>query len=90
MNNLFGGINLDHLHLQREDHTALIDSLPEMTVDENSKLPKDKNECIICMSSFQINEKVKIMPCTHFFHTDCIRQWFRENDSCPICKNVVN
>ena len=30
------------------------------------------------------------MPCTHFFHTDCIKEWFKLNYSCPICKSIVD
>lgn len=90
MQDLFRGIDLAHMHFHGEDHTALIDALPEMIIDEKSKLPKEKNECMICMCNFQLTDKVKIMPCTHFFHTDCIREWFKENDTCPICKNIVS
>lgn len=77
-------------HNHEVDHTNLIEELPEIVVSENSKIPKDKNECMICMSSFELNEKVKIMPCTHFFHTDCIKKWFEANDTCPICKSRVD
>ncbi len=90
MQQLFRGINLDGMHFHGVDYTRLIDDLPEMIVNENSKIPQDKNECMICMSTFQITEKVKIMPCTHFFHTDCIREWFKSNDTCPICKYSVS
>lgn len=90
MQTILRGIDLGTLHGHHADYTQLIDELPEMTVDEKSKIPQDKNECMICMSNFQMNEKVKIMPCTHFFHTACIREWFKNNDTCPICKYSVS
>jgi E3 ubiquitin-protein ligase RNF115/126 len=90
MQSVLRGVDITNLHSHHADHTQLIDELPEMTVDEKSKIPDDKLECMICMSNFQIGEKVKIMPCTHFFHTGCIREWFKANDTCPICKHSVS
>ena len=92
MQNIFRGIDLENImennadSVHHADYTLLINELPEMTVNENTKIPEDKTECMICLSNFQLNEKVKIMPCTHFFHTGCITQWFKNNDTCPICK----
>lgn len=86
MHSILRGFDFGSLNQHHGDFTQLIDELPEMTVDEKSKIPQDKNECMICMSDFQLKEKLKIMPCTHFFHTDCIREWFKNNDTCPICK----
>jgi hypothetical protein len=90
MQNFFQGIDSGNINSRHADYRQLIDELPEMTVDEKSKSPQDKNECMICMSNFTIGEKVKIMPCTHFFHTACIREWFKANDTCPICKYSVS
>lgn len=35
------------------------------------------------------NEKVKVLPCDHFFHIDCIVPWFKEQKTCPICGSHV-
>lgn len=39
--------------------------------------------CSICL--VQISSKGSTLPCTHSFHTTCIRTWFRRRQSCPYC-----
>ncbi len=47
------------------------------------------SECIICMENFQ-NDKYTIrLECKHFFHKECVVQWFTKNASCPICRRKV-
>lgn len=41
--------------------------------------------CVICLSSYEENEKLKKLPCKHHFHADCIDEWIRVNRSCPLC-----
>jgi hypothetical protein len=48
---------------------------------------KFKNEeCCICCCHFQINDYRKYLQCNHFFHSNCINNWFEINASCPICR----
>ena len=67
-----------------------ISALPEMTIGDLSKIPADKKDCIICLCNFELNEKAIILPCTHIFHSECIKSWFQNQDTCPICKIKIN
>ncbi|KAL6003302.1 hypothetical protein ACLOJK_023525 [Asimina triloba] len=52
-------------------------------------LHKSSNEaqCSICLSSFQEEEKVKLLPnCNHGFHPECVDMWLRTHSSCPLCR----
>ena len=64
-----------------------IDNLP------NKRFKKEKNrefyQCIICMEEFQEKEKVKVLPCAHIFHINCIKQWLLKQKSCPFCKSEI-
>lgn len=41
--------------------------------------------CTICLE--EMNEKnVRYLPCCHGFHTKCIDEWLKTNDSCPECR----
>jgi E3 ubiquitin-protein ligase RNF13 len=43
--------------------------------------------CAICFDDFQVGEKVKLLPCGHAFHGDCIDPWIDDHsDLCPMCK----
>jgi len=44
-------------------------------------------ECAICLEEFQVNEGVANLPCNHLFHIACVQEWFKNNTTCPICRN---
>ncbi|KAK7305429.1 hypothetical protein VNO77_43335 [Canavalia gladiata] len=47
----------------------------------------DKNECCICLSLFQENEKLKVLTeCQHAYHSECLDMWFSAHPSCPLCR----
>jgi hypothetical protein len=69
---------------------AIINLLPEIVIEDINKLPTEKRDCIICLNKFEVNEKVLILPCTHIYHKTCINDWFKSQDTCPICKFKIN
>ena len=45
-----------------------------------------KDLCIVCQHPYKTNQIIRVLPCTHTFHTKCIDKWFMNgNISCPIC-----
>jgi len=48
------------------------------------------NSCPICIENFEEQTKIKLLPCDHGFHKDCIGPWIADHsDSCPICRQTV-
>jgi hypothetical protein len=46
--------------------------------------------CVICLEDFEAGSQIKVLPCNHGFHGDCIDPWLNErSDKCPICKRSV-
>ncbi|KAK8820004.1 hypothetical protein WA538_002103, partial [Blastocystis sp. DL] len=46
--------------------------------------------CPICLSEFVYGDVVKILPCNHMFHMDCLDPWYlKQSASCPVCKMVI-
>jgi hypothetical protein len=80
-------------HIQNPEHPVdnhLLEELPEFTVDDLSKLPAEKKNCVICLNDFEKGQKALIIPCTHIFHADCIKSWFNTQNTCPICKFKID
>ena len=46
-------------------------------------------QCSICLTNYQENDLLKLLPCTHRFHSNCIDPWLSLNNSCPVCRSSV-
>lgn len=42
--------------------------------------------CSICLN--MISDNKKRLHCNHSFHSNCILQWFQQDNRCPICRDV--
>ena len=47
--------------------------------------PKN-DECSICLTEFEQDERVKALPCGHLFHSRCIKHWLGVDVRCPNCR----
>ncbi|KAI3846885.1 hypothetical protein MKX03_016541 [Papaver bracteatum] len=45
--------------------------------------------CSICLGKYADNEELRVLPCSHFFHVDCVDKWLKMNATCPLCKRGV-
>ncbi|XP_075518180.1 E3 ubiquitin-protein ligase At1g63170-like [Primulina tabacum] len=45
--------------------------------------------CCICLAKYAHNDELRELPCSHFFHKDCVDKWLKINASCPFCKTDV-
>ena len=71
--------NIRHNHLD----------FPEIVIQDLNKLEEGNKKCMICLEDFHKNEKVTSLPCIHFFHPKCIKQWMEKKLECPVCKLVL-
>jgi hypothetical protein len=56
-------------------------------VHYNSKM--NTSTCIICLANFEDTSRLKILPCFHYFHKDCIVAWLETSIHCPICQYTI-
>jgi len=64
--------------------------LPNGLSSEITNKIKTSNEllednCSICLN--KENKEIMILPCNHNFHSECLRQWLKSNNKCPICRS---
>lgn len=51
--------------------------------------------CVICYDTINLQPTLKmdnerILDCSHIFHENCIGEWFKEKENCPICRRCVS
>ena len=70
-----------------------ISALPTFRFDPQSAVGKDENDCevkcLVCQFSYEKDEGLRRLPCTHCFHTECVDQWLSEKDCCPYCRTAI-
>jgi hypothetical protein len=60
--------------------------------DNNNNNPTFPSEgaldmCAICIEDFEESNIVRLLPCGHIFHPECIDPWFLTRQArCPLCK----
>ncbi|KAI5196871.1 E3 Ubiquitin-Protein Ligase Rlim [Manis pentadactyla] len=64
---------------------AQIDSLPVRSFKKNDT----ETSCCICITDYKEGTKVRILPCSHSFHTYCIDHWLAEKRTCPLCRSEL-
>ena len=51
---------------------------------------KLEEKCSVCMSFIDKDEEMSELPCTHYFHSECIEPWLKKyNYKCPVCRTEV-
>lgn len=75
-------------------NSFVLSQLPTQTFEDQKlvdSLSKTCNgSCPVCFESYKLSECRIFLPCTHSFHKTCIIPWFQTNNTCPVCKTVVN
>lgn len=64
-------------------------------ISKKIKVKKYKNniyeddKCVICQFEFKNDESIKLLPCKHIFHIECIDEWLKNQKICPYCKSEI-
>ncbi|GMF20590.1 unnamed protein product [Phytophthora fragariaefolia] len=79
----------DDIFIKKEEDqlTATEESLVQDASTYRSSADSDSETCPICLDDFEDGADVKVLPCQHFFHVDCINPWLEgRSGRCPLCK----
>ncbi|KAL3089373.1 hypothetical protein niasHS_007095 [Heterodera schachtii] len=64
--------------------------LPQRIVKDGEQ---PAESCAICLGNYEQGESVITLPCAegkHEFHAECFKAWFKQNNSCPLCREKIH
>ncbi|KAI4366726.1 hypothetical protein MLD38_022567 [Melastoma candidum] len=68
----------------------VVEGLPVMEVREGMFKGSDGDgACAVCKNNVQVGERVKRLPCLHYFHEECIVPWLEIRNTCPLCRHEL-
>ncbi|EDV93811.1 GH19534 [Drosophila grimshawi] len=68
---------------------SMLKKIPVLRYTKNNTRIKYET-CVICLDDFVEDDKLRVLPCSHPYHSHCIDPWLTENRRvCPICKRKV-
>lgn len=45
--------------------------------------------CAVCLEPFHNNQCLRVLPCEHEYHRDCVDPWLLLRPTCPLCKRSI-
>ncbi|CAH8386792.1 unnamed protein product [Eruca vesicaria subsp. sativa] len=61
----------------------VVDELPDVVGVTSEEL---SIACAICKDEIVVEERVKRLPCKHYYHGECIVPWLGIRNTCPVCR----
>ena len=75
--------------MANRNKTEIIESIFKVKFDHTAF---KNEECAICLTKFEEDCDVTPLPCDvrHYFHPECISDWIKQQNTCPLCKKVIS
>lgn len=64
---------------------SVVENLPLVALKDE----ENKTACAVCKDEILVVEKVTELPCSHYYHWDCILPWLNIRNTCPICRHEL-
>mmetsp|Transcript_3241 Transcript_3241/g.7577 ORF Transcript_3241/g.7577 Transcript_3241/m.7577 type:complete len:300 (-) Transcript_3241:471-1370(-) len=65
-----------------------IDSFVALIKPSRSKRgSKVGDVCMVCMDGYRHGDVVCKTRCAHVFHKECVEEWMKKHNRCPLCRN---
>ena len=92
---------MNELHMrdnQKPINENILSQLPRSRFNGNSAqqaangglAASDESNCSICMSDYEREEEILTLTCFHKFHAQCVEEWFKSQNWCPVCRTKID
>ncbi|CBJ32426.1 ring finger protein [Ectocarpus siliculosus] len=69
---------------------SVIAALPRVSYTAGGYSGGEDTKCLVCQCDYEEDDELRILPCSHTFHTECVDGWLEENEECPTCRRSVS
>ncbi|KAJ1944722.1 hypothetical protein EC988_005916, partial [Linderina pennispora] len=79
-------------HLPEPKADGIAGASADAELDDGSRYAPTETDasCVICLEEYVPGNSVRVLPCGHVFHNDCISHWLLRPKTkvheCPMCK----
>lgn len=71
---------------EQELNRDVLLSKKEMKMIPKQRIGCSDSSCVICFDKYEKGQVIRNLPCGHFFHYGCLKQWLKTSHRCPICR----
>ncbi|PKI63227.1 uncharacterized protein LOC116213586 [Punica granatum] len=72
---------------EKESDWSCIEGLEKVRVEKDCiGNSSDNYQCVICLEEIPVGSEAVSMPCSHYYHGDCIANWLHRSSLCPLCR----
>ncbi|KAM4615915.1 RING finger protein 215 [Polymixia lowei] len=87
-------LNDDLELLSKQDVLKRMSSLKTKTYHQpkpwcDPSQPAETDNCAVCLEPFNNNQCLRVLPCLHEYHRDCVDPWLLLQHTCPLCKRSI-
>ncbi len=76
---------------QNKNNIVVIQPNGEITNTLQQGQEKKKDDlCSVCLIEFEMEDLVRKTICDHLFHKECLEQWLKKHENCPICRKNLS
>jgi len=75
-------------HQQEEEGPRA--ATPEQISALQKRVAEDgEDRCAVCFSDYEKGDELAVLPCRHAYHTQCVGEWLKRQNSCPCCRQAI-
>ena len=71
--------------IEKTDHIVEIESYKYSEIKDKI----DDKDCCICLNDFDDDCEISILTCNHILHKNCMIEWGKYKQSCPVCREEI-
>lgn len=79
------------LRISMDTYKPTVQTVSKEIIDAHYPVIKarhQKEKCTVCQEHIKRNDDIRILPCHHYLHDECMVGWYTQGNAiCPVCRD---